>query len=354
MRSAPFRAVLFVSAFFVALPFFSSIAAQSRTNSSGTGGIHEIKGKVYLPSGKTSDNPIEVELQSISNFSTLKVMTDREGVFSFRNLQPGNYSIIVRAGDQFEEAREYTTIDTEATGRTTVPLPPIPKVVTVPVYLRFKQGGIVLRNEVINAKWSSIPKNAIDHFRQGLELAQAHKSSEAEAEFNKTIEMAPNFAPAHTELGKLALAAGKIEDSIAKFRTAIRYDSADFDAHLSLGIALLNLKKYDESEPELVTAAYLDRTAVTPHYYIGIVYVMKGNLDIAQKAFETAKDLKGGKSLPAIHKYLGRIYWKKDMEKEAIEELETYLKLAPKAQDADKVKKDIADIKAKHIKNAFV
>jgi len=80
----------------------------------------------------------------------------------------------------------------------------------------------------------------------------------------------------------------------------------------------------------------------------------KNDLDVAQKAFETAKDLKGGKSLPAIHKYLGRIYMRKDMEKEAVHELETYLKLVPKAQDAEKVKKDISDIKAKHIKNAFV
>jgi tetratricopeptide (TPR) repeat protein len=103
-----------------------------------------------------------------------------------------------------------------------------------------------------------------------------------------------------------------------------------------------------------VAAAYLNRTAVTPHYYIGIVSVMKGNLDVAQKAFETAKDLKGGNSLPAIHKYLGRIYMTKEMEKEALQELETYLKLAPKAQDVEKVKKDISDIKAKHVKNAFV
>jgi len=45
---------------------------------------------------------------------------------------------------------------------------------------------------------------------------------------------------------------------------------------------------------------------------------------------------------------------KKDMEKEAVRELETYLKLAPKAQDVERVKKDISDIKAKHTKNAFV
>jgi hypothetical protein len=81
---------------------------------------------------------------------------------------------------------------------------------------------------------------------------------------------------------------------------------------------------------------------------------MKQDLDIAQKAFETAKGLNGGNRLPAIHRYLGWIYLKKDMEKEGLQELETYIKLAPKAQDAEKVKKEILAIKAKHPKNAFV
>lgn len=351
MRSASFRAAFFVSAFLLALPCF--VAAQSRTNASGTGGIHEIRGKVYLPNGRTVDTQVQVELQSISNFATLQVLSDRSGGYSFRNLTPGNYTVIVRFGEQFEEARESVTIDTEATGRTSVPIPPTPKVVTVPVYLQQKR-GVILRTEVINAKWATIPKQTLEHFKRGIELGQDDKPVEAEAEFRKAIELSPTFAPAHTESGKLALASGKLDLAVEIFQTAIRYDKADFDAHLSLGIALLNLKKYDAAEPELVYAAYLDRTAITPHYYIGIVYVMKNDLDVAQKAFETAKELKGGRGLPAIHKFLGRIYLKKNMEKEALQELEMYLKFAPNAQDADKVKKDISDIKAKQTKHAFV
>lgn len=350
MRSASFLAVLFVSAFFIVFPS-SFMEAQSRTNSSGTGGIHEIRGKVYLPSGRPLDSPVEIELQSISNFSNLKLFTDRDGGFSFRNLAPGNYSVVVKVGDQFEDAREYVTIDTEAQG--IIPIAPTPKLVTVPVYLQFKR-GVVLRNEVINAKWSKIPKATLDHFKRGADLEQENKNAEAELEFRKAVELSPTFAPAYTELGRIALKNGKPEASVESCKAAIRYDDSDFDAHLNLGIAYLNLKKYDQAEPELVTAAYLNRTAVTPHYYLGIVFVMKNDLNVAQKAFETAKELKGGKSLPAIHKYLGRIYMRKDMEKEAVQELETYLKLVPKAQDAERVKKDISDIKAKHIKNAFV
>jgi tetratricopeptide (TPR) repeat protein len=298
------------------------------------------------------DTPVEVELQSISNFATLKVQTDRDGSYSFRNLGPGNYTVIVKGTDQFEEIHEYTTIDTEAQGQF-VRIVPVPKVQTVPIYLQFKR-GVTLRNEVINAKWSTIPKSTLEHFKRGVELAQENKIPEAEAELRKAVELSPTFAPAHTELGKLALEAGKLDASVTASQTAIRYDPSDFDAHLNLGIAYLNLKKYDLAEPELVTAAYLNRSAVTPHYYLGVMYVVKNDLDIAQKAFEKAKELNGGRSLPNIHKFLGRIYMKKDMEKEALQELETYLKLAPKAPDTEKVKKDISDIKAKHIKNAFV
>jgi tetratricopeptide (TPR) repeat protein len=328
-----------------------AVSGQSRVNSSGTGGMHTIQGRVYLPSGRMIDNSIKVELQS-SRDAPITVYTDVNGAFVFRALAPGNYSVVVEAGESFEVAREYITIDTEAQGN--VRITPTPKIVTVPIYLQLKR-GVILRNDVINAKWASVPDATINRFKRAVELMQANKSAEAEAAFRQVIAMTPSFAPAYTELGKLLLHAGKAVDAVAVFKDAIRYDEADFDAHLSLGIAYLNLRKYLECEPELVAAAYLNRAAVTPHYYLGILFVMKDDLDIARKAFETARDLKGGRSLPNIHKYLGRIYMKKEMEKEALQELETYLKLAPKAQDAEKVKKDISDIKAKHpVKNAFV
>src|SRR5215203_549875 len=289
MRSTSFRAVLFISAFFVMLSGVE-LVAQSRTNQSGTGGIHQIRGKVYLPSGKSFDTPIEVELQA--TFTSLKVFTDRGGSFVFENLSPGSYTVVVNAGDPFEPSREYFTIDPE------VPAPrggialiqPTPKVVTIPIYLQFKR-GVVLRNEVINAKWSTIPKETLEHFKRGVELAQDKKMVEAEAELRKAIELSPKFAPAYTELGRLQLAGGKLDEAVESCKSAIRNDDADFDAHLNLGIAYLNLKKYNDAEPELVTAAYLNRTAVTPHYYLGVVFVMRNDLDVAQKAFETAREL---------------------------------------------------------------
>ena len=349
MKRAPLFSTILAG--IVVLVCCAASHAQSRVNTAGNGGMHTIQGRVHLPSGRILDGSIKVELQS-SRDAPMSVYTDQNGGFAFRSLSPGNYTVVVEAGETFEIVREYVTIDTEVQGN--VRIAPTPKTITVPIYLQPKR-GVILRNDVINAKWANVPDATLDRFKQAVELVQANKSAEAEAAFRQVISMTPSFAPAHTELGKLLLHAGKAEDAVAVFKDAIRYDEKDFDAHLSLGIAYLNLKKYVECEPELVAAAYLNRAAVTPHYYLGILFVMKDDLDVARKAFETARDLKGGRSLPNIHKYLGRIYMKKDMEKEALQELETYLKLVPKAQDADKVKKDISDIKAKHpVKNAFV
>ena len=351
MRSVIARTAFVLSAFLVTFLLTLPLAAQSRTNSSGTGGIHEIRGKVYSPSGKTIEIPVEVELQSISNFSTLKLFTDRDGAYSFRNLAPGNYSVLVKAGEQYEDAHEYVTIDAQVQG--VVRIAPVPKVVTVPVYLQLKR-GVVLRNEVINAKWSTVPKAAIEHVRKGIELAQSAKPKEAEEEFERAVQLAPNFAPAYTELAKLRLSNANLDGAIEAAKKAIQRDESDFEAHLSLGVAYLNKKRYDLAEPELVNAAYINKGDVRPHYYLGMLFATKQDLDVAQKAFETVRELDGGKSLPNIHKYLARIYSQKGMADEALREFETYLKLAPKAPDVDRIKKEMSDLKAKHVKNAFV
>ena len=353
MRSASFSAaVIFLSSFLLMVSGINGLA-QSRTNSSGTGGSNEVRGKVYLPTGQSFDTPVEIELQS--SFTSLKVFTDRGGTFIFQNLTPGTYSLIVHAGEQFAESREYFTIDPDVPPpRGSIPVRSNPKILNVPIYLQLKR-GVYLKNDVINAKWATIPKETLEHFKKGIELGQQTKNAEAEVELKKAAELSPNFAPVHTELCKLALRTGNTATAVESCRTAIRHDDTDFDAHLNLGIAFLGLKKYSEAEQELVNAAYMDRNAVTPHFYIGILFLVQNDLEVAQKAFETARELSGGKGLPAIHRYLGVIYMRKDMGKEAIQEFETYLKLAPKAQDADKVKKDISDIKAKQpIKNAFV
>ena len=320
-------------------------SAQSKTNITGTGGIHQIRGKVYLPSGRPLDSQLEVELQS-TTYASLKVITDVSGAFAFENLAPGAYTLVIKASDQFDEARESVLIDAEVQG--SVRLPPRTKIFTVPLYLQLKRNtGPAQISGVIDAKWSEIPKAAIHDLERGLAAVVDRKLDKAEAEFRKAIETAPTFAPAYAALGKLYLMQARVEDAITNLHLAIRYDPSDFDSRLSLGIAFLNHNEFAGAKRELSEAVALNKTAVTPRYYLGLVYVQMKDIDSAQKEFEAAKQMIGDNSFPLLHRYLGGVYVAKQMNKEAVAELETYIAQDPKAKDSDRIKQTIADLKAK-------
>ncbi len=332
-----FAAVFVFLAAFCSLP----VLAQGR-NSTGTGGIHEIRGRIYMPNGKSFDSPIEVELQS-TNFGSLKVYCDRNGGYSFQALAPGNYTVIVNAGDAFEVAREYITIDVEV--QTVVRVVPTPKVSTLPIYLQFKRGAAPLKNEVVNARWAQVPRAAISRYQNGLELVKENKITEATAEFKKAIELYPSFAPPHAALGKLSLLAGKLDEAAAEFRMAVTYDPTDAEAQLNYGVCLLNMREFPQAQKELTKAAELSPSAVTPRYYLGLLFIQKNDLDAAQKEMELAKVLKGDKNFPLLHRYLGGIYMAKHLNKQAVTELEAYVQQDPNAKDAGRIRQTISELK---------
>src|SRR5688500_2539634 len=127
---------LFAIGFFLALGVVSSSTlGQSRVNSSGTGGLHIIQGRVYLPNGMSLDSPVKVELNSGGVEPSLSVQTDQNGSFKFSGLKPGNYTLVVNAGESFEIAREDITIDGEVQLNKTFARS-TSKSFTVPMYLQ--------------------------------------------------------------------------------------------------------------------------------------------------------------------------------------------------------------------------
>jgi len=322
----------------------TSTFAQTKVNSTGTGGINQIKGKVYLPSGSAADTPVNVDLESTA-FSNLKVRTDSSGSFAFENLRPGPYTVVVDAGEQFEVARESVLLDD--TIRTPFPSQALPRVLTVPVYLQLKRNYHPDQTGVIDAKWTEISKDAIHSLEKGEEEASQKQLDKAEVDYKKAIQIAPTYAPAYVALGKLYLTQGKLEDAITNLHLAIHYDPTDFDARLTLGVAFLNQKELEGAQRELSESASLNKTAVMPRYYLGLVFLQKHDTDLAKTHLEAAREMTGDHVFPLLHRFLGIVYAAKHMNKEAVAELETYIKQDPKAKDTDQVKQAISNLKSK-------
>src|SRR5229473_7058407 len=84
----------------------------SGRDSTGTGGMHVIQGKIFFPSGRRAEGTIQIKLQS--NVSgEISTIADSNGSFTFTSLAPGNYTVVVIAGDDYEIGRDSVFIDSD-------------------------------------------------------------------------------------------------------------------------------------------------------------------------------------------------------------------------------------------------
>jgi tetratricopeptide (TPR) repeat protein len=341
MKLASSVALLYVA---ILAAFVCPLLGQTRINNSGTGGINTIKGQIFSPSDRRADGQVTVRLQSFT-FGELSVITDQSGGFEFRNLAAGSYFVVVDAGDTFETFRESVLIDGEVQSRDpALRVASRPKLYTVPVYLQLKHTPRE-KASVINAKMANVPKDALKRYEKALELMQAAKLDEALAELRAAVQIYPALSWAYTEMGKIYLRTGRLDEAVDVLATSLRYEPNDFDANVDYGIALYAKQDYTAAETQLNKAAQLNATAVTPHYYLGRLFLQTKAFEKARSELESAKRLKGDKNFPLVHRDLGDVYRALRLSKEAVAELETYLKLVPNAKDAERVRQTITELK---------
>jgi len=173
---------------------------------------------------------------------------------------------------------------------------------------------------------------------------------------NADVELAEKLS----ELGAEYLKLKQMDKAAESFEALLKLKPADAAGQLNLGIALYNQgvaflaqKNYDEAQKKLDAAEAHLREAIklnTPgyaaHYYLGLLLINFKAFEEAQKEFELAIN-NGGENLALAHKFLGGAYLSTHKNKEAADELEKYLKLEPKAPDADRIKETIKGLRGK-------
>ena len=313
---------------------------SSRGLSSGDGN-HTIQGRVYFPGGQSNGKALKIILETNNSMGGSSTVTDLDGTFRFNNLRPGTYAVVVDGGKEYEAVREPVNIDPGGAG---------------PV----SQVNIQLRPKIdaSNPSFAGVPQNALDFYQKGTAAAQKGNTKSAVEFLGKAVGAYPNFSAALSDLGVQYMKLGQMDKAAETLEALLKLKPNDATAHLDLGIALYNqstalysekkpdeaAQKADQAVTQLQEALQLKSPGPTAHYYLGMSLIKLKKFDDAQKELELAIS-NGGENLAQAHRYLGGLYQRAQKNKEAADELEKYLKLDPKAPDADHIKEIIKTLR---------
>jgi len=323
------------------------LAQGSGAASTGTGGKHIIQGKIFFPSGRRAEGSIQIKLQSYTA-GEISTIADASGSFTFASLAPGNYSVVVNAGNDYEIAREGVSIDSDLNlSRSGIPINSAPRRYTVMITLQPKRdSGNRARASVVNAALAEVPGTARTLYENALDLSKAGDSLKAIDNLKAAISLYPKFPLALNELGVQYLKLGQANKAVEPLKSASRLSPDAFTPKLNLGIALLETQQFAEAEAQLRDAVKRNDSAPTAHMYLGVVLTKLRNYTEAEKELRRAVNL-GGTQMGLAHKYLGGIYWGRGDYRQAADELEIYLRLTPNAQDAERVRGTIKELRGK-------
>ncbi len=320
---------------FAATTTFAQIGASGIDEDPASGmrrGTNTIVGQVFYPSGAQLDKRCTVRLSSVAvgEFST---MTDDNGTFTFRRLREGTYFIAVEAGKDYFPASE--TVDFyDNRGRTD----------TVQIQLRLKPAAAT-KVGVVNAELAGVPRAALALYNQALASAGANDNQKAVEQFKAAVALYPAFVLALNELSILYMKLGDVEKAAQTLGQATKAAPNNFTLRLNLGYVLIQMKRFAEAEAELHRAIELSDNSSLAHLYRGRVLVSLQKYGEAEKELQRVISL-GGVHMPMAYRYLGALFNETGDKPRAIESLEKYLALLPKAKDTDEVREIIKQLRS--------
>ena len=149
-----------------------------------------------------------------------------------------------------------------------------------------KQMGKINESSIVSQKSVQLdPQDAEAHSNLGVILKELGRLDEAEASCRKAITLKPHYAEAHYNLGNTLKELGKLDEAEASYIKTITLKPDYTEAHYNLGNTLQELGKLDEAE-----ASYIKTITLKPHYaeaYNNLGNTLKelGKLDEAEASY---------------------------------------------------------------------
>ena len=170
------------------------------------------------------------------------------------------------------------------------------------------------------------PRNPHAYYGLGkLYQSMNDKDDEALENYNKCVEISPNYLKALIQLGVLFLKHKKFNKSLEILERVYKLDKNIPLCLTCLGNIFMEKKEYEKAEEFLIKSIKLDKKSIATNSALADVYFAREKYDEAIQKYLIAIKL-GGK-LPEIYLNLGHCYYIKDKYEQSINNYISALKL---------------------------
>ncbi len=171
-------------------------------------------------------------------------------------------------------------------------------------------------------------EDAQSYCNRGLVYQNKGEHNLAMKDFNKAIELNPEFIDAYYSRGMNYCFTNEYDLAILDFNKTIELSPENTNAYFMRGFAYLNKTEYDLAIKDYSKVIELNPEFTDAYYSRGLAYNKKGEYDLAIKDNSKAIELRPGFSDAFYNR--GVVYWKKGEYKAAKKDLEKALELSPK------------------------
>jgi hypothetical protein len=334
------------------------------------GGIYVI-GNVMLDDGTPPPDPVTIE-RVCGGSPRAQAYTDRKGRFSF---QIGQTSAVMQDASEDGSSLPGTSRPVTSIASGAGPMPALanpPNMQLDNCDLRavlsgFRSDtvslggrhllddpnvGTIVLHRLANVEGSAVsvtslqaPKAARQAYERALQDLRKNKLPEAGNELHKAVEIYPNYAAAWYELGRIQAQNDDIEQARKSFAHAVTADAKFISPYAQL--AELEAKAENWAALADITGRLIKLDAVDypmAYFYNATANLNLGRIDAAERSARDGAKLDTPHRFPKIEQVLAMILARKKDYTGAVAHMRNYLVLAPDAEDAARMKKELAEL----------
>jgi tetratricopeptide (TPR) repeat protein len=191
------------------------------------------------------------------------------------------------------------------------------------------------------------PEPAKKAYGKGVNAMNDEKWAAAQKNFEKAVEIDPDYAQAWSDLGQVLQKQSKPTEARAALEKAVAADPKYIRPYVQLAMLDLQEKKSEDAATIAGKAVAMNPLEFPELYFYNAVanFNLK-HLDVAEFSARRATELDAAHEIPRSELLLGSVLIAKGDRAGGLQHFRKYLELVPKAQDAEQVRKAIAQLEA--------